>query len=350
MARIETRVSVSGLKRQITIVGGGLAGLSLGIALRRRDVPVTVIEAGSYPRHRVCGEFISGVTRETLESLGIEQVFEGAVAPRTLAWYDHDRVVHRDELPEPAIGLSRHALDDRLQRMFTSHGGVLRSGERAKPAPADGHVWAAGRKPQPGSWIGLKAHVRGVSPSADLEMHVGSNGYAGVSTVEDGWWNVCGLFRIDKDLARRDGRMLLAYLSAGGNTKLAERLSEAEWRDGSECAVAGFRLGRQRPLRGLPCIGDAESMIPPFTGNGMSMAFEAAETACPWLASWHAGQSSWRDVSEEIRISLRKRFHRRLSAAMWLHRGFFSAPVRELVRALSKEGLLPFRPMLSLVR
>ena len=102
MARIETRVSVSRLKRGITIMGGGLAGLSLGIALRRRDVPVTVIEAGKYPRHRVCGEFISGVSHETLESLGIEEVFEGAMAPRTVAWHDHGSLVHRDELPEAA--------------------------------------------------------------------------------------------------------------------------------------------------------------------------------------------------------------------------------------------------------
>ncbi|HZI32692.1 MAG TPA: NAD(P)-binding protein, partial [Candidatus Binatia bacterium] len=46
--------------KSITIVGGGLAGLTLGIGLRRRDVPVTILEAGEYPRHRVCGEFISG--------------------------------------------------------------------------------------------------------------------------------------------------------------------------------------------------------------------------------------------------------------------------------------------------
>ena len=49
----------------ITIVGGGLAGLTLGIALRQQQVPVTVWEAGRYPRHRVCGEFISGSGQAT---------------------------------------------------------------------------------------------------------------------------------------------------------------------------------------------------------------------------------------------------------------------------------------------
>ena len=53
------------MPEHLTIVGGGLAGLTLGIGLRQRGVPVTVYEAGRYPRHRVCGEFISGRGQKT---------------------------------------------------------------------------------------------------------------------------------------------------------------------------------------------------------------------------------------------------------------------------------------------
>ena len=56
--------------KPITIIGGGLAGLTLGIGLRQREVPVTIWEAGNYPRHRVCGEFISGNGQAVLERLG----------------------------------------------------------------------------------------------------------------------------------------------------------------------------------------------------------------------------------------------------------------------------------------
>ena len=62
---------LSALNNPITIAGGGLAGLSLGIALQSRGVHVTIHEASTYPRHRVCGEFISGVSEETLGTLGI---------------------------------------------------------------------------------------------------------------------------------------------------------------------------------------------------------------------------------------------------------------------------------------
>ena len=63
--------------KPITIVGGGLAGLTLGIGLRQCGVAVTVHEAGHYPRHRVCGEFISGryaFVMKTADSLRVDEV------------------------------------------------------------------------------------------------------------------------------------------------------------------------------------------------------------------------------------------------------------------------------------
>ena len=87
MARGETRDSLPHLRREITIAGGGLAGLSLAVGLRQHEVPVVVLEAGNYPRHRVCGEFISGVTAETLTALGIAGAFEDARHQRSLDWY-----------------------------------------------------------------------------------------------------------------------------------------------------------------------------------------------------------------------------------------------------------------------
>ncbi|MFM7376435.1 MAG: hypothetical protein ACKO39_14995, partial [Chthoniobacterales bacterium] len=61
------------MTHQVVIVGGGLAGLGLGLALRRNAVPVTIHEAGRYPRHRVCGEFITSLDRHTREELGLDK-------------------------------------------------------------------------------------------------------------------------------------------------------------------------------------------------------------------------------------------------------------------------------------
>lgn len=350
MAGCPPRVRLARLNREITIAGGGLAGLSLGIALRDRQLPVTILEAGSYPRHRVCGEFISGVSDHTLSRLGILPLFDTAHRHQTLIWHERGKIIHRDRLRESAIGISRHELDERLRLHFESLGGILRTGVRSRPEPAEGFVWAAGRRPQTGQWIGLKAHVRGIPMDADLEMHAGSNGYAGLAGVEDGWTNICGLFKIDRTLDAKGPGLLPAYLEAGGNPKLAEQLRTTDWRDGSFSAVAGFELGKQPEVPGLLCLGDAESMIPPFTGNGMSMAFQAAEAAIDPLAAWAHGSACWDTTRHTIAAELKKRFRRRLSTALFLHRVLLSDRGRTLLQSLSAARLLPFRPVLSLVR
>jgi 2-polyprenyl-6-methoxyphenol hydroxylase-like FAD-dependent oxidoreductase len=240
-------------------------------------------------------------------------------------------------------------LDTRLRDRLLALGGGLQTATRARPAPADGFVWAAGRRPRPGRWIGLKAHVR-IPAGADLEMHSGTNGYAGLAGVEDGWTNVCGLFLLDREIPAKGADLLPAYLEAGGNTRLATALRAAKWRDGSFSSVAGFELGHQAAVPGLLCLGDAESMIPPFTGNGMSMAFQAAECAIAPLTAWADGRQSWPETRRVIHRRLRHGFRRRLAVAALLHRALLHSGIRSAFGSLAECGLLPFDKLLPLVR
>jgi 2-polyprenyl-6-methoxyphenol hydroxylase-like FAD-dependent oxidoreductase len=350
MARRAAHASFARLSGTVTIAGGGLAGLSLAAGLRLRGIGVTVHEAGSYPRHRVCGEFISGVGSATLARLGISDAFSDALALRSVAWFREGRQIHEDVLPEPAMGISRHRLDERLKEKVVELGGVVVEHSRQVRTNSAGAVWAAGRVPRRGPWIGLKAHFHGLTMETDLEMHLGAAGYAGLARVEEGRVNVCGLFRVDRSLAGKGSDLLDSYLRAGGNELLADRLLAAEMNADSFCAVAGFELGRQQAGRGLCAIGDAESMIPPFTGNGMSMAFQAAEFALDPLGHWSRGSASWDACVAEIRGGLRRRFRRRLAAAQALHPLLLRRGGRDVIESIAAAGLLPFRPLLSLVR
>jgi len=188
--------------KPITIVGGGLAGLTLGIGLRQRGVPATVWEAARYPRHRVCGEFISGRGLETLARLDLEQLILGAGATRarTAAFFSRRTASRPQTLPRPALCVSRFILDNMLAGEFRRLGGELRAGERWRGTfSGAGVVRATGRSAQPTEngwrWFGLKAHASQVSLTVDLEMHVAPDGYVGLCWLAGDEVNVCGLFR-----------------------------------------------------------------------------------------------------------------------------------------------------------
>jgi len=332
----------------ISIAGGGLAGLSLGIGLRRKEVPVTIHESGSYPRHRVCGEFISGVTLETLAALGIDDLFESALQHRTSAWYATGRLISRQTLPQAAYGISRHCLDEALRERFETLGGRINSGVRLTSNPQDGWVWCTGRRPTKGTWIGLKCHVRGLKMSDDLEMHLGRNAYIGLAPVENGATNVCGLFRLRREIRGED--MLGSYLQEVGLGDLAERIRSAETIPESRSAVAGFELGWQKKPADLFALGDSLAMIPPFTGNGMSMAFESAEAALRPLVEYSGGQRSWNEARLLTEQSLRTRFRTRLFLAGLLHPFLTSSSGQAFFASFARAGVLPFRAFFQLLR
>jgi flavin-dependent dehydrogenase len=325
----------------------------LGIALRQRGVPVTVWEAGRYPRHRVCGEFISGLGLEALARLELLALLERAGARRaeSVAFFLGEGESLRRALPQPALCISRFALEHALAAELRRLGGQLREGARWREGFwAEGVVRASGRRASTAGrgrgwrWFGLKAHALGVELASDLEMHVGAKGYVGLCRVETGAVNVCGLFR------RRAGEptgSVVDWLRGGASGVLAERLARAEFVRDSFCAVAGLNwsnaLAPGVGRRGEPsaaygcCVGDALAAIAPVTGNGMSMAFESAALASAPLADWSAGRWSWAEAQREVLRVLHGRFAARLRWGRWLQRALFAGQgARQLLLGLSR--------------
>jgi len=308
----------------IQIIGGGLAGLTLGIALRRLEVPVTIWEAGHYPRHRVCGEFISGRGQQVLARLGLEAALHeaGARLARHAAVFIGTAGSPVRALVPPALCLSRFTLDALLAKDFRMGGGDLRENARhCGEFAAEGTVRASGRRshvPKRGwQWFGLKVHARQVTLAADLELHAMRQGYVGLCRLNEHEVNVCGLFRRRGQPAR-----LVSWqecLRGASGSRLHERLAAAEFQQDSFCAIAGLSLRSHRAAeRSECCIGDALTMIPPATGNGMSMAFEAAELAVAPLVRYSRGELSWAQAREAVARACDRAFARRLAWAGWL--------------------------------
>ena len=329
------------MTESVTIVGGGLAGLTLGIGLRQRDVPVTVWEAGRYPRHRVCGEFISGGGQNSLARLGLLEGLQkaGVGSAGNAAFFAGKTMVAARPLPEAALCVSRFVLDEWLAREFQRLGGELRLGARWRGEFGTGIVRANGRRAEPvtDGWrlFGLKVHARDVALAADLEMHFVPSGYVGLCRLAGGEVNICGLFRsksVVPDLAQR----WREWLGGPPASALHSRVAEARFDEDSFCSVAGLCLRPQRATqRNECCVGDALTMIPPVTGNGMSMAFESAELAIGSLAEFSDGQLTWDGARHEIATRCDKRFTPRLRWAAWVQRALFQPPARSVLMFLA---------------
>jgi len=338
---------------EITIVGGGIAGLSLGIGLRKQGVPVTLIEAGKYPRHRVCGEFISGVENSTLESLGVADMLADAEQCGSTTWYDCGGPIYSTDLPTPALGISRYRLDQRMAERFVETGGCLQEGERFRElqSPPEGTVLATGRPRNAESqWIGLKAHLVGFPMEADLEMHLGEGGYLGISRIENGRVNACGLFKLRSGLDVSRETALTSYLAAAGLDSLLERIADAEFDPASHIAVSAFELGRQREKGTALRVGDRHSIIGPFTGNGMSLAFQSSEAALPFVRSFSLGETSWAEAVSGSEQVLGVLSRKRLAFSKAFHPFLTRATGQRLMKALAGRDLLPFGLLLRMLR
>jgi hypothetical protein len=276
----------------IEIVGGGLAGLALGVALRRASVPVMIVEAGEYPRHRVCGEFIAGLAESTINRLGLAPLLADALQHCEVAWFVRE----------------------------------LKTRTRlAETEAVPGRIFATGRRRGDSPWIGLKFHVRNLRLTRELELHLGDQAYVGLAQIEDHRVNVCGLFR-RRALSAKGPDLLIGYLRATGLAALAERVTAAEPDSASCCA-----------------------MIPPFTGNGMAMAFQSAERALDPLIAYSRCETDWPETQRLISARLSRQFHVRLASANALH-PFLLRPRRQrLLGTLTRAGLLPLRPLYQLL-
>lgn len=334
-----------GAARRVEIIGGGLAGLTLGIVLRRRDVPVTIREAGHYPRHRVCGEFITSLDETTKLALGLDKPLREARKARSVVWHEPGRSSLRHELPEPALCLSRHRLDAMLAHDFVSLGGELKIGDRGETVPCEGRILACGRRAAPDSpWMGLKQHFRGLTLDEDLELHPGNNAYVGLTRVEDDKVNVCGLFS-----RHGGGGTIVAKCRQAGLQHLADRLQGAEADEDSCCAVAGLHYGPGDHNGNSVLLGDAGGLIPPFTGNGMTVAWQSAALALPHVTAWAEGLADWTTTRIGIARDARRRFRRRFAAGRSMHTWVLSPSRRRCLHFLHRTGLLPFHPLYRLL-
>lgn len=248
--------------RLVNVIGGGPAGSAAAITARQLGAEVRLYEQSRFPRHKVCGEYLSPEVAPLLERLGVLDGFLARAPHRMTRLSLHfPRASKHCRLPEPAFGLSRHALD----HLLIGHtANVVR--ERAQPAA--GMVIAGGRPAAPNArsprQFGFKAHFHG--PATDsIELFFFNGCYVGINGVEDGVTNVCGLG--PEDMLRRYGfepdGLLESFAPLRERTRPLRRAMD--W-----LTTGPLDYGqRLEPDREVYLAGDALSFVDPYTGSGM---------------------------------------------------------------------------------
>jgi flavin-dependent dehydrogenase len=306
-------------KDEVFVIGGGVAGCAAAIALRRRARSVTLIEREPTPRHKVCGEFLSGEALEDLRMLGIDVPALGAV-PIPYVRLAAARRAAEAPLPFPAASLTRKTLDTALIAEAIAAGVRVERGRSVQALTRtatgawqatldDGSVCEAptaflatgkhdlrghARPSDPQRWVAFKMYYR-LSPAQASELAFASElmrypgGYGGIQPVEGGIANLCWV--VQQGYLARVGHRWDRFLAKMQRDcpHLAMRLAGAEPLLDKPIAITHIPYGhiRRTTEDGLYCIGDQAAVIPSFTGDGISIALHTGRCAS---AAYLAGE------------------------------------------------------------
>jgi flavin-dependent dehydrogenase len=286
----------------ISIVGAGPAGSAAALAALSEGAQVRLFEKSQFPRHKVCGEFLSPEIQPALESLGVWSDFlKASPAPinSVKLHFGHREKTWR--LPQPAFGLSRFRLDKLLLDCAVSRGAELI--REVFPSTLQPAILAYGRMAvatEENRLFGFKAHFTGPAENA-VELFVGRNEYAGVSLIEDGATNVCGL--APESLLSAHGFDIDSWIGAW--PALEDRLRPLS-RSMGWLITGPLVLSRNlHSLNGPYRIGDALGFIDPFTGSGILSALMTGNLAGVAAARRTPGSKYLRQCANALRRQYR---------------------------------------------
>lgn len=341
----------------VVVIGAGLAGSSSAILLADQGFDVVLLEEGSYPRHKMCGEFLSPESLLVLDQCGVTDEIAKA-APRSvgsmrITGAAGGELTHA--LPRPGLALRRYALDEMLFRRAAEAGADCCSETRATSVRGDlaggftvetdgGNiasrfvVGAFGKRSlidrvlerpalsQSTPYLAFKQYVRGGNAGDAVELHAVRKGYCGIVEVEDGSLNVCCM--VHKDVLAEAGGLgeLLAYLGRQ-NVHLGERLHGKASILDKPIAASNLAFKPRDPFWGDVCmVGDSAGMISPLCGDGMAMALHGGRMVASHASAFLKGSLSPKDVRRSYNREWRKAFSTRMRIGDVLQRMFIGPP------------------------
>jgi flavin-dependent dehydrogenase len=293
------------ITKAVAIVGGGLAGLTAAIHLSKIGLKVILFEKNEYPKHKVCGEYISNEIAPYLEwlSLNISELNPTHISKLDFSTAD-GRLVHCD-LPLGGFGVSRFALDDFLCKKAIENGCVIIKDSvddivyendiftistlNNETFTSKVVIGAFGKRSnidqklkrsfvqKKSHWLAVKAHYSVEFADDLVGLHNFEGGYCGVSKVESNAVNVCYLasyesFKKCKNI--EDYQKLIV----SKNPHLKRIFETGKLLFEAPLTISQVSFDKKAAVENhILMIGDTAGLIHPLCGNGMAMAIHSAK-------------------------------------------------------------------------
>lgn len=355
----------------LIIVGGGPAGATAGLYAHRAGLRALVLEKERFPRDKICGDAISGKSVAILHDLGLlEKVRQlpGAVLGSVLFGspshtdlavdlkrYDYVDRLTNQVIPMECFVIRRHIFDHFLFTEMRAAGVEAEEGFQVKELLYDSGavVGVRGRagngeiaeyraplvlgcdgfnsivsrqaglyKHESRHWlVALRCYYENVAGMDDqIELHYLREvepGYFWIFPLENGYANV-GIGMVHKFLKKRRVDLKQALADVVSSPAFRDRFADA--RPLEEPVGWNLPAGSKRRTvhaDGVMLLGDAASLIDPFTGEGIGNALYSARTAVETaVAASEAGDYSarflkcygnrlWDALGDELKISTR---------------------------------------------
>ena len=309
----------------LIVVGGGPAGSSAAISAALLGASVLLLERGRFPRHKVCGEFVSAESLSLLKELVDYQNAELLQAalriPRARLFLDGHILLA--SIDPPAVSIARFDLDSALWHSAESAGvdarqqvivqsiagsGPFRVVTASEEFETRALVNASGRwsnlnlAPENGAhhekWLGVKAHFAEPRSEPSVDLYFFDGGYCGVQPVGTARVNASAMVRAD--VASSLPEVFAQHPALGDRSRNWTLLS-----DPVSTSPLIFR-DPQPERHGVLMAGDAAGFVDPFVGDGISLALRSGSLAAQCLKPFFAGEASLPDAVQCYSQSYKK--------------------------------------------
>jgi flavin-dependent dehydrogenase len=346
----------------LAIVGGGPAGCSAAITAAGCGARVLLMERTVFPRHKVCGEFVSGESLGLLERLlgdSFQKLLSDAPRISDSRIFLDGSVLHAAVNPS-AASIARFDLDFALWETCLAAGVIARANTSVRSIEGrgpfqietDGEAftaaalinasgrWSSFTSPKVRAqniepkWIGIKAHFSEVKAAPSTDLYFFEGGYCGVQPVHsptddaETRINACAMVRADVASALPEILNLHPEL----------RQRSRSWKPVMRALTTSpLVFHKPEPLQNTMLhAGDAAAFVDPFVGDGISLALRSGALAAECLNQFFRRECSLPEAATAYRDAYQERLGRVFKVSSML-RGWLRWP-----RAVRK-------PMLSLI-